>query len=340
MLRRHPFFSLILALAASACTSSVSPGPDGAGGTTAAGPGSTSSTGGQKNCPDGQLCLAPPAKGFQIQSIGEMIQPGQDVEYCEVVTLPGGPTDVYYVNRFEVAMTKHSHHLIVVAAEVGSSTEMKMMPGAKKKCFTPDAFGGEVYGVTGSQHPYNEEKYPSGVGKKFVGGQKLVFDYHYFNSTTAAVQARAAVNFHTVDAATITKEAHGFGFYNFGIATPPMSTKSFTAQCTFSQDLLVSKVTRHTHQWGTDFSVSYVGGENDGKHIWTSPNYEETEHIFPQPVLMKKGTGFRFTCNFNNTTPKTLKFGVTASDEMCILFGTWFVVNAGDPEKDQGCTIN
>jgi hypothetical protein len=321
------------------CSSPASDASGGGGnGTTTSTSATTGvSTGTGMACPDGKLCLDPPNPGFQIQSVGEVIQPGSDIEYCEVVQLPGKPTDEYFVNRFEVGMTNYSHHLIVAAAIPGSATEKALTPGMKKKCTGPDVFGGDLYSVTGSQHPYHDERYPDGVGKKFQGGQMMIFDYHYFNSSTAPVQARAAVNFHTVDKAKVTKLAHTFGFYNLSIFIPPNTEKSFTKQCTFTQDVMVSKVVRHTHKWGTDFSVDYFGGPNDGQHIWTTSSYEDTDHVLDPPVLMKKGTGFKFTCNFKNTTANLLKFGLTASDEMCILFGTWYVVNPGDAEAEQQC---
>ncbi|MBL4632436.1 MAG: hypothetical protein JKY56_01115 [Kofleriaceae bacterium] len=31
--------------------------------------------------------------------------------------------------------------------------------------------------------------------------------------------------------------------------------------------------------------------------------------------------GFEWTCNYQNTTDSVLRFGIKATDEMCILFG-------------------
>lgn len=332
----------VLAGALAACTSGSEPTTNAETATSSTG---TTSGGGevpvdpQKDCPEGEICMKAPSQGFQVQTVGEKIEPGQDVEYCEVVELPGSPDEVYHVSGFEVAMTSHSHHLIVVAAIPGSATEAAIKAGDRKKCFTPDVFGGEITSVTGSQKPYHADAFPAGVGKVFRGGQKLIFDYHYFNATNAQVQARGAVNFHVVPESEIKHLARNFGFYNFDIKTPPQSTKSFEAECAFSHDVMVPKITRHTHQWGRDFSVEYAGGPKDGEHIWTSPDYEETEYKFPEPVLMPKGTGFRFTCEFVNDTDKLLKFGVTASDEMCILFGVWYSPKDGAPEDEQGCQV-
>ncbi|MSP24876.1 MAG: hypothetical protein EXR75_06855 [Myxococcales bacterium] len=280
-----------------------------------------------------------PVNGFQVESVGDMIEPGQDVEYCEVLQLPGDPSETYYVNRFEVGMTQHSHHLLVAAAIPDSDTEKALALGMKKKCVSPDTFGGELNSVTGSQHRYNDEKFPDGVGKIFHGGQFVIFDYHYLNTSSAPVQARAAVNFHTIDAADVKRVARSFGFYNFGIQIPAMSKASFTESCVFSHDVIVHRLTRHTHRWGTEFPIAFAGGARDGEHVWTSPSYEETDFNFPEPVLMPAGTGFEFTCNFDNTTSGPLKFGVKATDEMCILFGSWYVANDGDEVPSQGCDV-
>jgi hypothetical protein len=285
-------------------------------------------------------CLATPQNGFQIRSNGQLIGPGVDVEYCEVVTLPGTPADTYYVNRFEVAMTPHSHHLIVAAIEPGTDTEAAAevaLAEGPVECTGPDRFGGEIIPVTGSQHPYHDDPYPPGVGRVYHGGQKLVFDYHYFNTTAAEVGARGAVNFHVADPESIDRIAQGFGFINAGIVIPAGGTAEFTHQCTFSQDVTVFQLTRHTHQWGRDFSVWFHGGERDGEHIFTSPDYETTDYSFEEPVLVPAGEGFRFSCAFENTTDSLLTFGLKATDEMCILFGEWFVPNDGDVPTDQSC---
>jgi len=96
-----------------------------------------------------------------------------------------------------------------------------------------------------------------------------------------------------------------------------------------ADDVMVGGLTRHTHQWGRDFTAWFEGGHHDGEHIWTSPAYEtETDHGFAEPVLMKKGSGFKFECDYENDTTRDLRFGLKATDEMCILFGLWWEPSA------------
>lgn len=291
-------------------------------------------------CQDAEdLCLQAPEQGFQIRSDGTTIQPGQDVEYCEVVELPGSPEDEYYVRAFESQMTEGSHHLIIAAIEPGSETDANAKVGDRVECTGPDVFGGELVAVTGAQQPYANEKFPEGVGRVYHGGQKVVFDYHYFNTTSAPLHAKAAVNFHTTEKAKVERLSHSFGFVNIGIEIPPGAEESFTRECTFSHDVIVHKLTRHTHQWGTDFNVWYAGGERDGELIFSSPDYETVDFPFEEPVLIPAGQGFRFECNYINTESYPLEFGLKATDEMCILFGNWYVPETGMSVPEQGCLV-
>ncbi len=202
---------------------------------------------------------------------GKTIGPGEDRELCEIVKLPGDPDQRYHVDRFELAMTSGSHHLIVAAIRSGSDTEAQVAEGDVIDCVGPTGFGEEIEFVTGSQLPGYEEAYPEGVGKVYRGGQYLVLNYHY--------------------------------------------------------------------RWGTDFPVELAGGARDGEQVDVSPSYEEPDHVFDRPMRVAAGEGFRFTCNYINTTSQTLEFGVKATDEMCILFG--LVYSPVDREvPDQICVVD
>jgi hypothetical protein len=281
-------------------------------------------------------CLDAPARGFQVRSIGTEISPGEDVEYCEIARLPGDASDAYHVTRFESAMTPGSHHLIVAAVPPESSAGL--IVGERYRCIGPSLPGGtaDLASVTGSQLPYYSHSFPEGVGRQFEGGQFVVFNYHYLNGTDDPVHARQAVNFHLTDEAAIDHLVADLGFFNFAINIPAGETRSFSKTCLLSNDAMVFKLTRHTHQWGTDFPVHYAGGDRDGQLIFTSPNYEDPDFVFDEPTLVRAGEGFSWTCNYHNTTESTLRFGVQATDEMCILFG--HIYHPTDRTmSDQGC---
>ena len=282
-------------------------------------------------------CLAAPEYGFQVRNEGFTIESGEDVEYCEVVQLPGDASDTYYVTGFDSAMTSGSHHLIVAAVEPGSQTDTSANVGDRVDCVGPSGFGDDLRDVTGQQVPYHGETFPDGVGRIYTGGQKVIFNYHYLNATDGPLEARAAVNFYAADETCVEKVAESAGFYNLVIPTPEGETRSFTKACTFSQDVMVHKLTRHTHQWGTDFPVKFSGGDRDGDLIYTSPNYEDPDYTFEEPVLVKAGEGFEWTCNYNNTSDHDLAFGPNATDEMCILFATIYSPAGMEVNGEEGC---
>ncbi len=341
MRRLLPFALLVFVACGSDGNKGAAGGTAGSG---AAGQGGAATpdagVGGSAECDD-PPCLPLPAQGFQIRSSGTNIEPGDDREYCEVAKLPGSPSDTYYVNRFELGLTPGSHHLIVTAIDPGSATEASMHEGDVVSCspFGAQAFGENQQPVIGIQHKYYDEKYPEGVGREYHGGQYIVFDLHMLNATASRVRARAAINFHTIDASKVQKKARVFAFVNYTINTPAGQQKDFLGECRFDHDLIVQKIVRHTHQWGTDFKVWYTGGEKDGQMIFASPDYETTDYSFDSPVLMKAGTGFRFQCSYNNTTDHALSFGFLASDEMCILGGVWYVNDPADRVGGQGCIL-
>jgi len=288
--------------------------------------------------------LEAPAHGFQVRSVGTTIGPGEDVEYCEVAELPGTPDTTYFMNSVEMANGKGSHHLIVEYAEPGSPADEKlraMNVGDRVPCISvTTAFGEGTRMVGGIQHPYGEKALPPGIAQKYFGGQRIVFDYHYYNATEDAVEARSAMNVHTLPEDDVEQLAAVLGFPNWTIDTPPGQKASFKGDCRFEHDTRVGMLVRHTHQWGRDFSAWFAGGARDDEHIWTTPDYEtETDHPFEQPAQLKAGEGFRFECQYENTENHRLRFGVNATDEMCILFGYyWDAGGAYEPQKED-CQI-
>jgi len=181
--------------------------------------------------------------------------------------------------------------------------------------------------------------YPDGIGRLYYGGQRIVFDYHFLNTSKDSIEARSAFNLHLTDEAHVQHLAGGIGFYNWTIDTPPGKQGAFTAECHFGSDVMTGGLTRHTHRWGTDYSVWYSGGPNDGEHLWTSHDWEnDTSFPFDPPVAMNAGEGFKFECDYTNTEDYDLRFGTKASDEMCILFGLVWDPNAF-AAPSEGCDV-
>jgi len=294
--------------------------------------------------PTGLDDLPVPKDGFQVMDVGTDIDPGQDIEYCEIGELPGDPSETYYVGAIELANAEYSHHMVVATADPGSEADMALRAmniGDRVVCNgTNYEFPqqGLVF-VASAQTPYIDRSFPKGVGTILHGNQRIVFDYHYLNTSSNVVKAKSAINVHLVDGASIEHIATAFSFFNYTIDVPPRASGSFTAECHFKDDLVVSSILRHTHQQGRDFSVWYSGGANDGQHIWTSNDWKnQPDYNFPTPISMKAGEGFRFECDFQNTENAELRYGIKGTDEMCILAG-WFWPASTRELPPVGCGI-
>jgi hypothetical protein len=288
--------------------------------------------------------LAPPRDGVQVRAVGTPAPAGSDLEWCEVAEFPGTPGQTYYVNRIDLAKSQFSHHLFVSTVATGSPAEAaasELGVGQRVPCqAASSAFGEGTVTIAGAAKPLQTIPYPEGIGQKYIGGQKLILDYHYYNTSIDDVQAEVAVNFHIVPESAIKKLSHGFAAMNLTIEIPPLSKAAFTGECRFSQDLLVGAIVRHTHRWGTNYQVWTVDGANHVTPLWSSDDWQEDiDKRFDEPMLFRAGEGFRYRCEFQNTEERTIRFGTKATDEMCNLFGSWWVVNEGDAESPQQCMI-
>jgi hypothetical protein len=287
-----------------------------------------------------QLALAPPPRGFQVETKGIMVEPGEDARWCEVIRLPGGPEDTYYVNRIETAMTAHAEDLIVSAAEIGSETDAIMDVGARVPCTRAgEAFGEDLVQVTSTQHLRHDQQYPTSVGQVFYGGQKLAVDYHYVNVGEAALAAKVKLNFHTVDETAVQHVAHTAGFDNLTIYTPPGGYSSHLGQCAVSQNVVVGELVRRTRQRGTDFNVWVAGGSRDGELLWHSTDPDDARIGLDRPLALADGEGFRFECDYHNTTDLELRFGVNAGDERCTLDAIYWLPDERAEARAQGCLL-
>ncbi len=285
-----------------------------------------------------ELLEAPHEHGAQVGTVGRELAAGADEEWCEVVEIPGAADEVLFVARTEVAMTPFSHHLIIGMAPAGSASLVDAALHEPVRCAGAHELGADITTLAASAKPYTESAMPEGVGFVLRGGQRLVFNYHAFNSTDAPIETKHKLNLHFVD--QVDKPARTFGFYNQYFQVPAGSERAFADECHFKDEVLVWSLTRHTHRLGTDFRVWWSGGEHDGELLWTSRDWEQDiNYRFDEPIVIPAGVGFRWECAFDNPTEETVVFGPQATDEMCILFGLFAAVGDDSEVEPQSCYL-
>jgi hypothetical protein len=284
--------------------------------------------------------LPVPANGFQVESAGVWIEPGDDVRMCEVMVLPGGATDHYFVKRIQSALTAHGEDLIVNAAALGSETANAMDPGASLPCTRAgEAFGEDLQDVLRSQSSIGDERFPAGTGKVLQGGQKLAVEYHVINQTHDAAFAKAKLAIYTGGADDVQHLVRTASFENFTLYTPPNGTSSHVGECRVRQEMLVSDLMRRTQHYGTTFQVWRAGGEQDGELLWSSVNRGDSRTTLDTPVHLLPGEGFRFQCDYANPTGRELRYGVSAADETCTLEATFWSLEEQPSDQSEDCLL-
>ena len=98
--------------------------------------------------------LPAPEYGVQVQTVGRVIPPGADEEWCEVVELPGDPADTFFIGRTEVAMAPFSHHLIISFAPEGSARLDQAALGTPVECSGAHIFGTGLVTLAASATTY------------------------------------------------------------------------------------------------------------------------------------------------------------------------------------------
>jgi hypothetical protein len=287
-----------------------------------------------------ELSLQPPERGFQLESLGTMIEPGDDIRWCEALQLPGSSLDTYAIDRIESALSPHAQDLIVSAVAPGSDTELAMDVGSRVPCTRAgEAFGEDLGQLLATQKAYHDQRFPDGVGRVLHGAQKIAVDYHYVNDGDQPLPAKLKLNFHVVDANAVQHVARIAGFNNTTIYTPPGGRSSHLAECSVTQPLLLSELVRRTHRHGTSFGVWMAGGARDGELLWYSASPDDAQHTLASPLRLEQGQGLRFQCDYQNGSNLELRYGVNASDETCGLDATYWLPDEQQPPEPQGCLL-
>ncbi len=267
-------------------------------------------------------------KGFQVNLSKFQVAANFEREFFVYKSI-GNTADVF-VNRFEINMRLNSHHLVVydfngdipalifpqkeairdIRNSDGSLNGVNMLP-----------MGYHVY-VIGAQSPYTDFQFPAGVALKVKANAALDFNSHYVNKEPAPIVGEVNVNFHTVAASSVQKEAKTINFANTSITLNPSVRTTLSKTFTVSKSISVITLTSHTHQLGEKFVIKIVGGTRNGEVVYTSTDWHHPQfNKYDPPILLQPGQGLASEITYNNKKSTTVKWGLTSEDEMGIIFG-------------------
>ena len=308
---------------------------------------------------------APPApgQGYQIHLPPFQIEPGTEREVYYTTQIRdenGNPVEEdIFISRVEIFYPAGSHHFIIYRL-----TEEGLANGIQNRGITPgigvnpadsfrelDTEEPEVLGnfgvdrlfVVGTQTDDTVYEFPEGVGLRMPGDTVYDLNSHYINLLgDEPLIGETYVNIYTIPEEEVRYEAVEIFVSNRSINVPPGTTR--VAKMAWyvedelerrghdpSTELTVFLLSSHMHRHGELFEI-FQGSTGDMLH--RSVAYDDAPiDIFDPVIRLDVDDTLKFQCTHNNyDTNEPLIFGLTSEDEMCIIFGYYYIPteSAGD----------
>ncbi|MBX3188121.1 MAG: hypothetical protein KF819_13960 [Labilithrix sp.] len=273
---------------------------------------------------------APAAAPVSVAFPPTAIPAGVEKTECVVVRL--GNATPLHIGSIRNDLGDGSHHLIVYRT---SDTVEKPTP------FACDPFTDTLDPEKGSTLMVTQKKedtltLPPGVAFSIEANQMVRLEMHYINASASQKTITAKSTFIPISDDDFRDEA-GFLFIgNPDIQLPPNTTT--TLGPTFFQvpaelwGVKFFAMTGHQHKLGTNVQIAMTPNADDpGRMVYDVPDWSWSEpktETFDPPFTVPNDGGFTFTCTWNNTTDRQVRFGESANAEMCF-FWAYYYPNKG-----------
>ncbi len=278
--------------------------------------------------------LPPPPSGlgFQLTTGKFSVAPNFEREIFVYRKIP--TTTGVYVNRIQCRMRTSSHHLVLSAFDPTIPSSLVPQFDVIRDLRNPDGtennkvFQQMQYHVFlgGSMRENEDYSFPPGVALYLPEGMGIDFNTHYVNYTTQPIDGECYANFYTVPAAQVQKEAYTLFLNNLNITLPPhqrtVVSRSFLSD---NQTLNIFMLTSHSHKYAEKFQIKIIGGARNGEIVYESTDWEHPDlRYFDPPIVIGPNEGIQSIVTYNNTTDRTIRFGLTSEDEMSIIYGYYY----------------
>ncbi|MBT8326312.1 MAG: hypothetical protein KJP21_01230 [Bacteroidia bacterium] len=272
--------------------------------------------------------LDPPATGVQLHLGPFNVKNNYERELYSYKLL--GNTEDIYVNHIETAMRPGTHHLILYDFEENATLPQPDVyrdlrdENGNNIISTFQSIADQVF-MFGTQFRSTDYQYPAGVAQKIPAGKGLDLNSHYVNYGTKYIVGEVYVNLHTVDKSQVQYEAQNLFLNNLNITLPANKETTLTSDYSFNDSRNIFMLTAHAHQYMTEFKIFIKGGARDGELVYYTDDWEHPEiKQFDPPLELNPGEGLKGEATYNNSTNKTLNFGLLSTDEMMIIFGAYY----------------
>ncbi len=289
--------------------------------------------------------LEPPAQGMQFKVGPFDVWPAEVHDREFLYYEPFETTEDVFVSGYEISMRPGSHHFILYNYPTGVSTPppqtyrdvrqpngtLNAAPLLQLNVLFPFRF------FVGTQTPYIRYQFPDRVALRLPPGSGFDLNSHSVNRSNESITGEVYANIYTVDAEDVDFFASPDNFNNMNFELPPNQVTTVSRTFTFSEQRHILQMWAHAHERMTEFRIEGVGGKNDNQLLYWTNDWEHPPllHLDP-PLTFEAGDQVRLVTTYNNTTDRTIRFGLLSSDEMQFMFYMYFTGELPTATEEEG----
>lgn len=268
--------------------------------------------------------------GYQLKLDQFTIQPNFEREIFVRKNI--GNNEEIYVNRIKLKSRSNSHHLVLYDFRDRNSPLMPSLDAIRDlrnsdntlNILTFAQMSNHIF-LGGGTDANQDYTLPAGMALQLPANYSIDINPHYFNKTTGYLLGENYVNLYTTPKANVTQVVKMIDFNNTNFSLPAGKETTITTNFTFSKNVAIIMLTSHFHKYGTKFVIKINGGTRNGEIVYETTDWEHPLILnLKTPLLLKKGEGLTSVTTYNNTSNKTINFGLTSEDEMNIIFGYYY----------------
>jgi hypothetical protein len=240
---------------------------------------------------------------------------GGDITFCTYTSVV--TTEVMHLHETRGVQSQFGHHAIMEYTTSPQSTGTNPCPPDSLEAQQNQIIGGSGNEGTGAI------TLPPNVVSEIPAGAQLMINHHWVNSSDAAIEVQAEmITIPPPAGQTDLVIARAFVVQPNDFNLEPHQPGQASVDCPLDHDVALLSVQGHEHEWGTHVKGERVGPAPD---VIFDHDYDPSMVAHPQikyfpldsPYRFKAGDTVRMSCQWNNTSDKTLAF----PDEMCVFFG-------------------
>jgi hypothetical protein len=266
-------------------------------------------------CGSGPL-LAPPEHGLQLTSEPYELTPGEERTRCYYLNLANA--EPLQVTRFQTQQLAGQHHFNIFASDLDKPdgwgpcpTNEELFVGARP---IVDAAAAEV-----------DYRFPDHMALELEPNTLVIFQLHSINVADAPRTQQFWLNLHLAETpAQVLVDI--YGFTNFGIDIPPLSTKIESKDCVLYDQVGLLSMSSHFHQRGTLATADFISADGrTSERLYENTKWDDPQVLFfEKSVRITPGDTIRFACHYENRDDVAVRYGPSVQDEMCFVFGYYF----------------